>query len=191
MKMTVEMFPGGSARCSWAALAPRDLSRWGREDPAGQQRWLSVSAGGWGGEAWTKAALWYGGSWISLAFRGFNKGLKGAGLFWATETCCLLASGSLLAAGGVWGCWVPPAEHSRCRVNAALRSPLVHHPAPLRGLAVTCLCPEPQPAVPVVRLFPWRSPCLPCGVRRLKALLLRQPGLQHPLSKRRGFEAGV
>lgn len=46
LKMTVEMFPGGSARCSWAALAPTDFSRWGGQDPAGHQRWLCVSAGG-------------------------------------------------------------------------------------------------------------------------------------------------
>ncbi|XP_068271757.1 rab-interacting lysosomal protein isoform X2 [Nyctibius grandis] len=41
------------------------------------------------------------GSWISRAFGGFNKGLKGAELFCATQTCCLLVSGSLLAAGGL------------------------------------------------------------------------------------------
>lgn len=139
-----------------------------------------------GGEACAKAAGWRGGSWISLAFRGFNKGLKGAELFCATETCCLLVSGSLLAVGGAWGCWVLPGKGSRCRSNAALQSPLLCHPAPLQGLAVTRLGPEPQPVVPIVRLLP-----LPSGVRCLKTSLQWQPGTYHPLTERRGFEAGI
>lgn len=57
--MTVEMLPGSSARCLWAALAPTHLSRWGREDPA----CLLVA----GGESGAKAAVWHGGSCISLA----------------------------------------------------------------------------------------------------------------------------
>lgn len=91
-------------------------------------------------EACAKAAVWHGGSWISLAFRGFNKGLKGAELFCAAETCCVLASGSLLAAGGesggVGSCLLTslPGKDSCCRMNAALQSPLVCHPASLRGL---------------------------------------------------------
>ncbi|KAM6048450.1 rab-interacting lysosomal protein isoform 1-T1 [Theristicus caerulescens] len=48
LKMTVEMFPGGSARRLWAALAPPDFSPRGGEDPAWHQPRLCVSAGGGG-----------------------------------------------------------------------------------------------------------------------------------------------
>lgn len=59
----------------------------------------------WGGEACAKAAVWHGGSWLSLPLGGFNKGLEGAELFCAAEACCLLVLGSLLVAGVLSPAW--------------------------------------------------------------------------------------
>ena len=76
-------------------------------------------------------------------------------------------------------------------MSAALQSPLICHPAPLRGLAVTRLGPEPWPVVPILGLFPWSSVRLPRGVRSPQTSLRWQPGTQRPLTEHWGFEAAV
>jgi len=105
--MTVAMFPGDLAlqdvRGQHWLLTMGRAGCWRAPAPA-----LHICRR-WGGESCAKAAVWRGGSWISLAFRGFNKGLKGAELFCAAETCCSLVSGSA-GSGGVWGCRVLPAR---------------------------------------------------------------------------------
>lgn len=127
-----------------------------------------------------EAAVWHGGSWISQALGGFNKGLKGAALFGAAESCSLLAVGSLLAAGGSGGVGSRllaslPGEESRRRMNA-----LVCHPARceawLSPPLVPGCAPEPGPLMLSVGLTHQRSVCSAWGVRSLKALPLRQRG---------------